>query len=116
MQCESHATELLFFKMAAPAILAFSTLTSFLHFIIPPDKTVTDWNHYNSELNNLLQPVHQDLANDRISPALAGDQIGEIIQKFLLDKPEFNEEKSEKFIKHNSKIEEKAKSIKNALR
>ena len=93
------------------------TALTFLRFVVPADKTTADWNNYNTELNNLLQPIHQDLAHDFISPDVAGDRIGETIKSFLLSKPEFHEDKqSSSFIQHKSKTLEKAKSAKNELR
>ena len=98
-------------------IAAITTVLTFLRFVVPQNLSTEDWSNYNKELSVLLQPIHHALSTDLITPAVAGDQIGLTIQEFLKSKPEFLEDKkSSKFIKHDSKTLEKAKSAKNLLR
>jgi len=98
----------------------FTTVATFLRFIVPVGKTSDDWSAYNSELKSLLDPIHHALASDLVPPHLAGDQIGTTLKNFLLSKSEFSDSdfntKSPGYISHEPKSLQKVTSIKNRLR
>ena len=88
---------------------------SILKFALPV-KNKDQWSEYNSELSQILKPLHSAIANDIVTPEVGGDQLTHDIQNFLLTKPEFNDNKKSSYVTHTSKVLEAATSIKNKLR
>ena len=103
--------------IVGPLLTASVTgIATFIRFALPL-KTKDPWRNYNHELQQELYPIQGALANDIISPTLAGDQILATTQEFLLSKPDFVEsEKPGQYTKNKPAILEKAKSVKNSLR
>ena len=98
---------------------AYNLLTGTLaltKLLIPPlnkDK----WTQYNSDLKDLVNPIHQAIANDIVTPSEGGDELLVSVRTYLLGKPEFvKDSKSNGYIQHKSKTVEKARSVKNELR
>jgi len=93
-----------------------SPVLGFIRFNIPPLER-TDWASYNSEVKDLLGPLHHELSQSAISPKQAAIGFAQILQNFFSSKPEFTEETtSESYIDHEPSSLSQTRKKKNALR
>ena len=81
--------------------LSLAGIGTALKFILP-NKSNDEWTSYNCDLNNLLKPVHSEIASNSIDTNTGGNIIIATIRSFLRSKPEFQSNESSKpFTKKN---------------
>ena len=112
--------------MSAVALPKFVIAVVVLYFVIHPATaskftiptlSTYEWGAYDSDLKGLLNPLHHELASDNISPAIAGDQMIDIVQQWLSSHEDFVKSEQECNYKVKApKTLNAARKAKNALR
>ena len=75
------------------------------------DNNNDNWSKYNEEIVTIINPIHEQLLNEDITPTEAATQFNHILSTFLETKPEVIKEVKEYF-KHNPKTNKEIKEAK----
>ncbi len=94
------------------------SIASALKFIAPSYYERQKWQEIDTEVKDILSPIHSDLSQGFISPQDGATQFSESVANYLSSKPDFQAKVKEKegYFRNNPKSLDEARKLKNTLR